>query len=268
MLVTNDDGARAEGLRRLAAHLCGQGVDVLVAAPERDQSGCGTSRSVADDGLVRTRSGVLPGLDGVPVHVVAAPPGLIVTAACQGAFGPAPQLVVAGINPGANIGPSVLHSGTVGAALTAAHHGRPAVAVSLTHGAPYHWDTALRALSSVLPLLVDSAEVPSPPGGSAGVPSRFADGAGVPRLLNLNVPNVPAHRLAGVRRAGLGRRADARFTVRRLDPGHLRVSHDTDGVRDAGEAALLAAGYATVTALRTVTEDPDAVVALDAEVPR
>ncbi|GAA3167437.1 5'/3'-nucleotidase SurE [Streptomyces ramulosus] len=237
MLVTNDDGVAAPGLRRLAAHLHDAGHEVVVAAPERDESGCGTSRAVAAGGLVPTRSTTWEEPAGVPVHAVGGPPGLIVTAACQGAFGPAPDLVLAGINPGANTGPAVLHSGTVGAVLTAAHHRRSAVAVSLGHGAPYHWDTALRALAVLLP------------GVLAVAPDRR------PLLLNLNVPNVHPARLVGVVRTGLGPHAAARFTVQRHGPGLLRATHQEHQGHRGGEATLLAAGYATVTPLRPPTED-------------
>ncbi|MCB5906166.1 5'/3'-nucleotidase SurE [Streptomyces pinistramenti] len=246
VLVTNDDGVAAPGLLRLAAHVRDLGHQVVVAAPEGDESGCGTSRAVAPDGLVPTRSTTLEGLAGVPVHTVCAPPGLIVTAACQGTFGPAPDLVLAGINPGANVGPAVLHSGTVGAALTAAHHQRPAIAVSLGHGAPYHWDTALRALAVLLP-----GVLPVVPGHP-------------PLLLNLNVPNVPLSRFVGVLRTGLGPYGDTRFTIQRCGPGLLRASHQEQQERRGGEAALLAAGYATVTPLRPPTEDTDAPLDLPA----
>ncbi|MFI7102966.1 5'/3'-nucleotidase SurE [Streptomyces sp. NPDC050161] len=243
VLVTNDDGVTGEGLRRLARYLRDQHFDVVVAAPEGDESGCGTSRAVAPDGLVPTRTSTLAGLAGVPVHTVAAPPGLIVAAACQGAFGPAPDLVLAGINPGANTGPAVVHSGTVGAALTAACHRRPAVAVSLGHGAPYHWDTALHALAVLLPAVLPGAR----------------DRRRRPLVCNLNVPNVPAHRLAGVVRAGLGAHGDTRFSIQRLGPELLRATHHPAACHDEGEAPLLAAGYATVTPLRPVGEDTEAL---------
>ncbi|MFG2844089.1 5'/3'-nucleotidase SurE [Kitasatospora sp. NPDC048296] len=85
VLVTNDDGVAEEGLRHLAAHLRRAGLQVVVAAPERDENGSGTSRAVALDGPVPTRTSSVEGLDDVPVHTVAARPALIVTTACQGA---------------------------------------------------------------------------------------------------------------------------------------------------------------------------------------
>jgi 5'-nucleotidase len=244
VLVTNDDGVEAEGLRHLAAYARDLGMRVLVAAPRNDTSGCGTSRSVAPDGLVQTRTLQLPGLDGVPVHAVAAPPALIVIAACQGAFGAAPDMVLAGINPGANLGPGVLHSGTVGAALTAAHHHLPAVALSICYGERYHWQTALVALSVVLPAVLAGRR------------------DGPPLILNANVPNVPPDELLGVRQTGLASQSDVRFTVRRVTPGLLCASHQEQAPCLEGDSAVLAAGYATVTALGPLAEDTDAVLAL------
>ncbi|MGC0418099.1 5'/3'-nucleotidase SurE [Embleya sp. AB8] len=253
VLVTNDDGVEAEGLRRLAGRVRDLGMDVVVAAPEQDTSGCGTSRAYPADGLIRTGERRLPGLDGVPVHAVAGPPSLIVIAAFEGVFGPAPDLVLSGINPGANVGPSVMHSGTVGAALTAAAYRRPAVALSIRTGTTYHWATALAALTAVLP----AALVPRP--------------HGPPPILNVNVPNVPPGALLGIRRAGLAPHPDARFTVRRIGPRLLGADHHARPAAPTptacsslpGDSAVLAAGYAGVTALTPITEDPGAIPGLD-----
>ena len=74
-----------------------------------------------DDGILLERR-ELPGLDGVDSYVVAAHPAFIALAAADGAFGPAPEVVLSGVNLGANLGRAILHSGTVGAALTGALH--------------------------------------------------------------------------------------------------------------------------------------------------
>ncbi|MEV7938657.1 5'/3'-nucleotidase SurE [Kitasatospora sp. NPDC088264] len=255
VLVTNDDGAAAEGLHRLAAFAADRGMDVLAAAPEGEASGSGTSRAVPADGLVRvgTRR-----VDDTLVHTVAGPPALIVTLACQGLWGEPPDLVLSGINPGANLGSSVLHSGTVGAALTAARFGRPGVAVSIDLGAVLHWQTALLALAEVLPLV----EVPGP--------GEVLPAARPPVVLNVNAPNVPPERLRGVRAAGLADDPAVRLSAVRIGPDLIRIGYQETGRTGrtgttglpgrVGDVAALAAGYATVTALSGVRADPAVVL--------
>jgi 5'-nucleotidase len=132
VLVTNDDGVASPGLHALARALVDVGCDVVVVAPDREMSG-----SAAAIGQVHVEAGVdaeridLPRLDGVPAYAVAGPPGLCVLTARLGGFGDPPDVVVSGINPGCNTGRAVLHSGTVGAALTAANFGCRGLAVSI-----------------------------------------------------------------------------------------------------------------------------------------
>ncbi|MGH9112890.1 MAG: 5'/3'-nucleotidase SurE, partial [Acidimicrobiales bacterium] len=132
VLVTNDDGISSPGLHVLARAVVDHGYDVIVVAPDREMSG-----SAAAIGQVHIEQGIdaerldLPGLDGVPAYALAGPPGLCVLTARLGGFGDPPELVVSGINPGCNTGRAVLHSGTVGAALTAANFGCRGLAVSI-----------------------------------------------------------------------------------------------------------------------------------------
>jgi 5'-nucleotidase len=132
VLVTNDDGVGSPGLHALARALVDDRHDVIVVAPDREMSG-----SAAAIGQVHVEEGIdaeridLPRLDGVPAYAVAGPPGLCVLTARLGGFGEPPELVVSGINPGCNTGRAVLHSGTVGAALTAANFGCRGLAVSI-----------------------------------------------------------------------------------------------------------------------------------------
>ncbi|MFJ6657272.1 5'/3'-nucleotidase SurE [Streptomyces sp. NPDC091377] len=255
VLVTNDDGAAAEGLRRLAAFAADRGMEVLAAAPEGEASGSGTSRAVPSDGLVRvgTRR-----VDGILVHTVAGAPALIVTLACQGVWGEPPDLVLSGINPGANLGSSVLHSGTVGAALTAARFGRPGVAVSIDLGAVLHWQTALLALAEVLPLV-----------GVPG-PGEVPTAARPPVVLNVNAPNVPPEQLRGVRAVGLADDPAVRLTALRVGPDLIKVGYQETGrtgptglPSEGGDVAVLAAGYATVTALSGVRADPAVMLSMN-----
>src|SRR5579872_4808957 len=132
ILVTNDDGVRAPGIAALARAAAGTDHDVVVVAPMIDYSGAG-----AAVGPVHSRDGVdyethvIDDLDGVPTYGVDGPPALAVILACVGAFGPRPDLVLSGINLGLNVGRSALHSGTVGATLTAAQFGLRGLAVSI-----------------------------------------------------------------------------------------------------------------------------------------
>src|SRR5690606_13507873 len=132
VLVTNDDGIHATGLRWLARAAVAAGFEVVVAAPDYEASGS----SAALTAIYRDkRLAVTPVELGhalpVEAYGVRASPGYVVMLAVIGTFGRRPDLVLSGINQGANTGHVVLHSGTVGAALTASNHGVPAMAVSL-----------------------------------------------------------------------------------------------------------------------------------------
>ncbi|MFF7635365.1 5'/3'-nucleotidase SurE [Kitasatospora sp. NPDC008050] len=160
-------------------------------------------------------------------------------------------MVLASVNPGANVGSSVLHSGTVGAALTAARFGRPGIAVSIDLGPRQHWSTALLALAQVLPVALPTAG----PGGPAVV-------------LNVNAPNVPPDRLRGVRAVGLADDPAVRLTAAQVGPGLVKVAYwETEPLGRPGDMTALAAGYATVTALRGVREDPSVPLPLPLPLP-
>ena len=132
VLITNDDGIDSPGLHTLAQVAGGAGLQVVVAAPHEERSGTSASLvATTADGRLLTRRRALPGSarrGGVRGRGDAA---YITWAAVRGAFGEIPDLVLSGINKGPNTGHAVLHSGTVGAALTALAHGVPAMAVSV-----------------------------------------------------------------------------------------------------------------------------------------
>src|SRR4051812_44349093 len=112
------------GLAVLAAALAEVGHDVVVAAPLDDRSGSGASIGPVHMGEgIAMESVTLEQVTSVPCFGIDGPPALAVMASQLGAFGEPPKLVVSGINPGCNTGRSTLHSGTVGAALTAANFG-------------------------------------------------------------------------------------------------------------------------------------------------
>jgi 5'-nucleotidase len=186
VLITNDDGIMAPGIAALAASASQAGHEVLVAAPLTDYSGSSAAVGpVYERASVNYKAFDLVGLDGIPSYGLDASPALSVLLCCLGAFGPPPELVLSGINHGANIGRSVLHSGTVGAALTAAHFHISAIAVSIKYGPdPVPWETPA-ALAQQLA------------GRIAGAPAGT--------VLNLNVPNVPLEQLKGISWGSLGR---------------------------------------------------------------
>ncbi len=130
VLVTNDDGVEAPGIAALVAGLMDAHHDVLVVAPLSDASGAGTGTGPQRREVVDRFACVRTQVAGAPAFGLDALPSLCVTAACVGAFGEPPELVVSGVNAGRNVGRSVLHSGTVGAALTAAQLGWPSIAAS------------------------------------------------------------------------------------------------------------------------------------------
>lgn len=268
LLVTNDDGVRAPGIAELARVAADSGHDVVVVAPLVDYSGAG-----AAVGPVHSRDGVdyeghtIDAAPGVPAFGIDGPPALAVILACVGGFGPPPDLVLSGINHGANVGRSVMHSGTVGAALTAAHFGLRALAVSLRFGPePVPWGTAGHLVAAALPVVAES-----PPG----------------TVVNLNVPDMPLGELRGIRLGELGRSGTIRSAVHQgapehlpggaqphhlvlppLEGGTLRLDLTPPATRAQPEdlstdAALVANGYASVTPLvgvRQAAGGADAVI--------
>jgi 5'-nucleotidase len=240
VLVTNDDGVSSPGILALAAALHGAGHDVRVVAPASDLSGAGASIGPLHRGEpipVAERS--WPELPDVPVSAIERPPATAVYLACLGAFGERPDVVASGINPGANTGHLVLHSGTVGAALTAAGLGVPAVAVSMrwTESGEYLWPTA------------GALAVPAVDWVCAG------DG---PRVLNVNVPNRPIAELAGIREATLAPYGEFWVASADLRDGDLRMEFTgkQDDFDPHTDEALLTEGYATVTPLLGIVAAP------------
>jgi 5'-nucleotidase len=235
VLVTNDDGVGAPGLAALAAAAAGIG-HVVVVAPVDDRSGAGAAVAPAwlDEGI-RLAKVHVAGLG--PAFAVEGPPALCVLAGVSGGLGVRPRMVVSGVNRGPNTGLGILHSGTVGAALTAGNLGFPALAVSIDSTAPAHLDTAATVAAAAMDWLLQA------PAGT---------------VLNVNVPDLPFDQVRGVREAPLARFVSVEATLRTAGHGNGRGEGDTllvrlsagsgGGASDGGtDAALLAAGFVTVT---------------------
>jgi 5'-nucleotidase len=243
VLITNDDGIDSAGLHALARTAVAAGHDVVVAAPADEASGAGASLSAVDaDGRILVEERTIEGLDGVPAHAVAASPAFIVLLATREAFGPAPELVLSGINRGANTGLAILHSGTVGAAFTGVTNGCRAMAVSLN--VPYgtdvtaRWDTAAHVAGDLLPMVL-------------------AAGAGF--ALNVNVPNCDLGDVRGMRRASLTTFGVVQMTMLEQGHGYVRMSLEQSGVdlEPGTDEAWLIDGYVSVTPIRPTCEAND-----------
>ena len=150
-----------------------------------------------------------------------APPATAVLAACLGAFGDIPDVVVAGINPGANTGHLVIHSGTVGAALTAAGLDVPAIAVSMRWSTTneYHWETAATFAVAAVDWVVQP------------------DAA--PRVVNINVPNLPLAEILGVQETELAPHGEVWVASADASSGDLELN--VKGRADAAPGTDVAA---------------------------
>lgn len=236
-LVTNDDGIDSEGIRALARVALDLELEVTVAAPNWDSSGASASLTAVTDeqGRVVFEERRIDGLEAARCYGVQAAPAFIARMATRGAFGAEPDLILSGVNHGPNTGHAVLHSGTVGAALTASTHGSRALAVSLGVGTGLHVDTAAEVARRVIPWALEAAE---------------------PTVLNLNVPNVPLHAVRGLRRAPLASFGAVQTTVTEVGTGYIELAFDEiDPSGEPGsDATLLAEGWATLTALSPVCE--------------
>jgi 5'-nucleotidase len=282
VLVTNDDGVESPGLHALAGALVAAGYDVVVAAPDRDMSGSSAAiGQIHVDEEIEAAPIELPGLEGVPAYAVDGAPGLCVLAARLGGFGDAPDLVVSGINPGCNTGRAILHSGTVGAALTGANFGCKGLAVSLDVSSRVLHEQAGGASPGP-----GAGPGPSAPGAStSGASTPAGDGSSataeiaeehpptvahwaaaaavavaiVPWLLdapdlavlNVNVPNMPVDKMAGVRRAQLAPFGTVRSAVVESAPGGGRLQMELRPTNNEmppdSDTGLVAQGFVAVT---------------------
>jgi 5'-nucleotidase len=236
VLVTNDDGIEADGLLCLAEVVLAAGHDLVVAAPSSDVSGASCSlTSVHTDGRMPVASRRIDSLGDAPVWSLPAAPALITVIALRGGFGPPPDLVASGMNRGPNTGRAVMHSGTVGAALTAGTYGASALAVSVATEPAVQWATAAAVARQALDWL--AAQEPG-------------------TVLNVNVPAVPLDALRGVRSAELAPFGTVRTMVEEQGEGYLSLTYadpDEDPPPDS-DHALLSRGFATRTLLRPLAE--------------
>ncbi len=195
ILVSNDDGYLARGIRVLAERLR-EFADVTVVAPDRNRSGASNSLTLESPLRVTRIEDRVFAVNGTPtdcVHV-----------ALTGLLDEEPDMVVSGINHGANLGDDVHYSGTVAAAMEGRFLGLPAVAVSLVDTVNGHFETAAGVVANLVGRFRDDP-----------LPSDS--------ILNINVPDRPADALAGVVATRLGFRHKSEPVIRARDPKGLPI---------------------------------------------
>jgi len=193
ILVSNDDGVYSDGLWALVKELRDIAT-VTVVAPDRDQSGAGTSVTFRHP--LRMFEIKSP-LDRVAAYSVEGTPADSVILALKLVLKDGVDLVVSGINEGPNLGDDVFISGTIGAALQGFFYGIPAIAFSIAAFGSLHFDICASLAKLMAKEIVDE-----------GLPRRV--------LLNVNLPNLPREKLEGIEVTRLGER---NYTDR-IEPGH------------------------------------------------
>jgi 5'-nucleotidase len=224
ILISNDDGYQAPGIGTLARVL-GEIATVTVVAPDRDRSGASNSLTLDSPIRARRMDNGFTCVDGTPTDCV----HLAITGLLDGE----PDMVVAGVNAGANLGDDVLYSGTVAAAMEGRFLGLPAIAVSLASEQPVHYDTAARVTLRLVRRLL-----------SGTLPADT--------ILNVNVPDLPLDELAGMQATRLGHRHKSEAVVPMHDPrGKLVYWVGPAGSeQDAGPGTdfhAVRSGYVSVT---------------------
>ena len=227
ILLSNDDGYNAPGLACLADTLA-KVAEITVVAPERDRSGASNSLTLDRPLSVKRAVNGFMFVNGTPTDCV----HLAVT----GLLDQLPDMVISGINLGANMGDDTIYSGTVAAATEGFLLGIPSMAVSLASKAGRHFDTAARVALEMVERL------------------RRVPVSG-PVLLNINVPDLPYARLGEFEITRLGKRHKAEPVVKEINPRKETVYWvgPAGGAQDAGDGTdfyAIAANRVSVTPLQ------------------
>ena len=190
ILISNDDGVLAPGLRALVNELSIV-ADIDVMAPDRNHSGASNSLTLSRPLRARQMDNGYYSVEGTPTDCV--------HLALTGFFDPVADLVVSGINEGANLGDDILYSGTVAAAMEGRFLGLPAIAVSMVGDNIQHYDTAAVIVRQLILKL-----------STNGLPMKT--------ILNVNVPDLPLNKLKGIEVTRLGARHSAEPILKENDP--------------------------------------------------
>ncbi|MDH5360461.1 MAG: 5'/3'-nucleotidase SurE [Gammaproteobacteria bacterium] len=190
ILISNDDGYRAEGIEVLARTLA-TNADITVVAPERNRSGASNSLTLERPLRCHHAGGAVYYVDGTPTDCV----HLAITGLLQ----EEPDIVVSGINAGANLGDDVLYSGTVAAAMEGRFLGLPAIAISLAGQQLRNYDSAAKVAELIVARLQ-------------------AHPLSMDTILNINVPDLPWEQIEGLEVTRLGHRHKAEPVIKSKDP--------------------------------------------------
>lgn len=199
ILISNDDGVHALGIQTLAKALRHAGHSVTLIAPDRNRSAASSCLTLVDPLRVMQ-------LENGDYSLIAGTPADCVHLALNGLFNTAFDLVISGINHGANLGDDVIYSGTVAAAMEGRHLPLPNIAISLVgkNGAGHitgdaHFETAAQVILDILPKITQGM-------------------IGAQQVLNINVPNIPYSELQGIQITHLGTRSPAAEIIKQQDP--------------------------------------------------
>jgi len=226
ILLSNDDGYFALGLGMLREAL--QSVaEVVTVAPSRDYSGASNSLTLTAPLRLSEQGDQLYSVEGTPTDCV--------HLALTGLLDTAPDVVIAGINAGANLGDDVIYSGTVAAATEGRNLGLPALAVSCCSSNPQHYASAVTAVLQLLPKLATLK-------------------IGTDTILNINVPDLPWAEIKGFQVTRLGKRHHAEPVIKQKDPRGRDIYWvgPVGDTLDAGPGTdfhAVEAGYISITPL-------------------
>ena len=195
ILLSNDDGYQATGIELLAAAMSEMG-EVTVVAPDRNRSGASNSLTLDSPLYVKKAENGFYFVNGTPTDCV--------HLAITGLIDSEPDLVISGVNAGANLGDDVLYSGTVAAAMEGRFLGCPALAVSLASENPVHFEAAVRVVVNMVNTLSENSLVND-------------------LLLNINIPDLPFEQLGDIEVTRLGYRHMAEPAITSLDPNNQEI---------------------------------------------
>ena len=194
-LLSNDDGYLARGLELMAEAVSRMG-KVTVVAPDRNRSGASNSLTLDAPLYPQTAGNGFIFVNGTPTDCV----HLAITGLIRGE----PDMVISGINAGANLGDDVLYSGTVAAAMEGRYLGCPAIAISLAGENPSNYESAARVLVQIINILSSLENIPD-------------------ILLNVNVPDLPYEELGACEITRLGNRHKSEPAIPTRDPHGRQV---------------------------------------------
>lgn len=227
ILISNDDGVLAPGIRALATELSTV-ADIDVMAPDRNRSGASNSLTLSRPLRVRQLDSGHYSVEGTPTDCV--------HLALTGFLDKSIDMVVSGINDGANLGDDILYSGTVAAAMEGRYLGTPAIAISMVGETIQHYQTAAVIAKQ---LVLQLRQNPLP----------------FKTILNVNVPNLPLDKIKGIQVTRLGTRHSAEPIVKEYDPrGHAIYWVGPSGPEaDAGPGTdffAVSQGFVSITPLQ------------------